>query len=211
MIPLEAIGHICLVVTAKDDASPHWSLGAVRVTPGWLNSGANRDKKSTLNPLGKAAIRWIFRQKSLPPNVLQQLPGPDVDAIMAPVSGQKRVNELFRRTLQMRVGRAVIATVAQQEDYMKRVRENGGARTHLKKEGIIVLGDYTTHREIAHKLGLPTLERGEFVSARLVPASRREANSAEIDGQFWRLAAVGDPVVRAPKLPDVRASRASAD
>ena len=65
---------------------------------------------------------------------------------MALRSGVKRVNELFRVALGMRVGRAVVATAGEQVDYMRRIRYNGGARGYLQPEGIIILGQYPIPR-----------------------------------------------------------------
>ena len=43
----------------------------------------------------------------------------------------------FRGVVQRRIiRRAELATVAQQDDFMKRARGNGGARTTLRPEGI---------------------------------------------------------------------------
>ena len=79
------------------------------------------------------------------------------------------MNELFRRAQRMRVSRTVVATVAMQDDYMKRVRGGGGARDQLRAEGIVIFGDYAGDQVLASALGLPRPGPGEFVSARLVP------------------------------------------
>jgi hypothetical protein len=114
-------------------------------------------------------------------------------AIFAPRSGQKRVNELFRQVTGRRIGRNVIATVAQQDDFMKRVRANGGARTALRGEGYIILGgDYARHRIAARLLGLEVPAAGEIVSARVVIAAEGDPFTAELAGERWRLAASGD-------------------
>jgi hypothetical protein len=98
---------------------------------------------------------------------LIRLPERDVAAIFAP-PGQQRVNELFRRAQRLRVSRTVVATVAMQDDYMKRVRFPGGARDQLRAEDIVIFGDYAAHQVLASALELPRPEPGEFVSARLV-------------------------------------------
>jgi hypothetical protein len=203
MIPPEAHNHICLVVSAVDDTNPKWSMGLVYVTLELLNSGGNRDKKSTLKAAGRDSITWLFRDEPLPPNTLLQLDRKIVDSIMSLQSGQKRINALFRAALGMRVGRGVIATVAQQFDYMKRIRGNGGARSALKNEGIIILGQYQSHTAIAAALGLPLPEQGESVAAKLAPAKKNQVGAVEIDGAFWRLAVEGDKIVPAPTLPKV--------
>src|SRR5699024_10115276 len=94
----------------------------------------------------------------------------DQDAIFRGRSGQTRLDELFRRTLGRRVGRGVVATVARQSDYMKRVRSNGGSRTRLAPEGIVILGDSAVHREIAFALDVEAPTKGESVAIRVVPA-----------------------------------------
>lgn len=200
MIPPEAHGHLCLLAWA-DDAAAVWSLGIVRTTPDRLNTGGNRDKKATLNAVGRAAISWIFDHAALPPNILLELPRPVVDRIMAMRHGTQRLNELFRNALGMRVGRGVVATVAQQDDYMKRVRANGGSRTALQPEGIIILGQYGSHVAVARALGVVTPGRGESVAVRVAPAVGPGQGVAEIAGGYWRVAAPADPVVPAPELP----------
>jgi hypothetical protein len=202
MIPPEAHDHLCLLVWA-DDPAACWSMGAVRTTFEHLNTGGNRDRKATLNQRGRDAITWLFNHAPLPPNILLQLNRRDVDRIMGLPSGVKRVNELFRVALGMRVGRAVVATVGEQVDYMKRVRYNGGARTFLQPEGIIILGQYKSHVVVAQSLGVPIPGPGESVSVRVTPAAVLEPGVAEICGGFWRIAKHGDTVVKAPLLPEV--------
>lgn len=198
MIPNEARGELCLVVTAADTAST-WSAGVVRMTEENLGAGKNRDAKSTLNQAGRADIVWLQRDAELPPNILLALPQETVDHILEPTSGQQRINRLFRLVQGQRVTRGVIATVAKQDDYMKRVRENGGARSHLRDEGIVILGDYQAHQRIARGLGIAEPRRGECVSIRVVP----DVCGTEIDGGRWRIAIETDPPARAPLLPRV--------
>ena len=201
MIPPEAHGHLCLLIWAEDGGAS-WSMGIVRISIERLNTGGNRDRKATLNQDGREAIKWLFNNASLPPNVLLQLDPREVDRIMTLRSGVKRVNELFRVAAGMKVGRAAVATVGEQVDYMKRVRYNGGARSYLQPEGIIILGQYRSHVAVARALGVPVPGPGEFVSARVTPAAERGVGVAEIAGGLWRLAKPGDPIVTAPVLPE---------
>src|SRR5690606_17244268 len=136
-------------------------LGIVRAAEEHLNLGNNRDQKATLNEHGRHAIVWLFRNAPLPPNVLLQLNRSEVERIMLLPHGTQRVNALFRAALGKVIGRAAIATVARQKDFMKRVRGNGGARSALKREGIIILGPYGAHLEIARNLGQPLPKSGE--------------------------------------------------
>jgi hypothetical protein len=204
MIPPEALGHLCLVVWAEDSKDPRWSMGLLRVTPERLRTSGNRDAKTSLNPEGRSAVTWLFDKAPLPPNVFLQLDSDKVQKIMALKSGVKRVDELFRLAQGMRVGRAAVATAGEQVDYMKRIRYNGGARSHLRPEGIIILGQYRNHAEVARALGLPVPGPGESVSARIAPAEAQGPGVAEIEGRFWRLATAADPPIRAPKLPETR-------
>jgi hypothetical protein len=184
MLPPEAIGELCLVLTASDEQS-RFSMGAIRAEPHRLNLGNNRDAKTTLSMVGRDSVVWLHRDRPMPPNVLLQLPEEDVNAVFAPKSGQQRVNELFRRAAGRLVSRAAVETVAQQLDPMKRVRANGGARQHLAPEGLAIFsGDYTWQREAAEALGLPTPSGGQFVSAYL----RRSETGTSIRGTRWSLA-----------------------
>ncbi|WP_069886932.1 NaeI family type II restriction endonuclease [Streptomyces luteocolor] len=202
MIPPEAMGHLCLLVWA-DDYKSLWSAGLFRVRDEWLNHGGNRDSKLTVKAEHRSQIVWLWRNADLPENVLLHMDPGDRDAVFSSNSGQQRLNELFRRVQQRRIGRNVIRTVARQKDYMKRVRGNGGSRSALRPAGILIMGDYESHRRIAEQLGLPPSREGEFVSARVAIAQSHHSNlpRATIDGREWVVATAEDPPEMAPKLP----------
>ncbi|MFF8865994.1 NaeI family type II restriction endonuclease [Streptomyces sp. NPDC015139] len=204
MIPPEALGHLLLVVWASDEDS-RWSVGLVRALPERLNNGGNRDAKKTLNAVGRGAVRWLFRDAPLQENMLLRLADADIKAIFSHKSGQRRVDDLFLRAQGRRVSRTVVATVAMQEDYMKRVRYNGGSRSRLQPRGIVILGHYSSHGRIAAALGLPVPGPGESVSARLAAARPHHAGAprVELGGQEWVLARPDDPEETVPKLPEI--------
>lgn len=208
MIPPEALGKIILGLWASDDQG-RWSLGLVRAGDHLLTaSRGNRDLKRRLSAAGKAAVSWLFRGYELPENALLRVPAADVQAIFTcSRSGQKRVDMLFRLAQQRIISRTVVATVAQQEDYMKRVRGNGGSRSTLRPEGIVVIGQYESHRRIAQALGIPVPGPGESVSVRLARRRSHHAGLAfvPLGGDDWVVAQPGDPVETAPVLPDIRA------
>src|SRR5690606_13577897 len=78
-------------------------------------------------------------------------------------SGTERVAGLFRQVQRQVVDRDILQAVAQQKDYMKRLRKNGGARDQLAEEGIAVLsGKYDS--ALIERLGLPPATGDEFVS-----------------------------------------------
>ncbi|MFE2550711.1 NaeI family type II restriction endonuclease [Streptomyces sp. NPDC059355] len=209
MIPPEAVGHLCLLVWA-DDKESLWSAGLLRIAPELLNGGSNRDMKLTVKAEHRAKILWLWRDAALPENTLLHMDPADREAVFAQKSGQARLNELFRRAQRRRIGRNVVRTVAQQKDYMKRVRGNGGSRSSLRREGIIIMGDYRAHQEMARQLGLPVPQEGDFVSARVVRSVPEDSKPfAVINGDAWSLAESGDPVTPAPLLPAHTASAAA--
>ncbi|GAA3089665.1 NaeI family type II restriction endonuclease [Streptosporangium carneum] len=216
MIPPEAEGHLLLGLWGNDQLG-RWSAGLVRAHPDMLTSKkGNRDRKRRLTKEGKGTIRWLFQNAPLPENVLLRMPKEDVAAIFScgPTGhkcerhGSKRVDELFRRAQGRLVGRTAVATVAQQEDYMKRVRGNGGARSNLKPEGIVIFGQYDSHRALARQLGVPVPGSGESISVRLAQRHALHGNLPYIhlEGKEWVVARPDDPVEPAPMLPDTKKS-----
>lgn len=105
MLPPEAVGELCMVVTASDEKSL-FSGGVVRASEELQNEGRNRDAKRTLSAAGRSTIAWLQKGAELPPNTLLHMPEEDVAAVFAPATGTARVSELFRRTVGSIVGRA---------------------------------------------------------------------------------------------------------
>jgi hypothetical protein len=169
----------------------------VRVSEELLNTGKNLDSKRTLNVRGRDEVSWIFRDMQLPANVLLHMEPEDLDAISGAGSPTRRVAELFRRAEGRVVGRGVVRTVARQKDYMKRIRQNGGARDHLTPEGYLVLGGHLLdQRATAIALGLPEPSYGEFVSVRVTRVERGTDRRTAFDarGVAWARTGEGDRV-----------------
>ncbi|MFB6710827.1 NaeI family type II restriction endonuclease [Streptomyces sp. NPDC056358] len=202
MIPPEAVGHLCLLIWA-DDKKSRWSAGILRIQREWLNGGSNRDMKLTIKAEHRSKIIWLWNDAELPENLLLHIPASDRKAIFASPSGQARLNELFRRVQMRRISRNVVRTVAQQKDYMKRVRGNDGSRSALRKEGILIMGDSASHRAIAKGLNLLIPRDGEFVSARVVLAGPQHESKPQVflDSEHWALANRNDLPAPAPLLP----------
>lgn len=216
MLPPEVIGEIAFLVTANDEASS-WRAGLLRVAAEVVRTTQNRDAKTSLSAVGREKIRWLWPDHpGLAPNLFHVLDPVTREAIFNAKSrsgrhGQARVNELFRRVHGRIVRRAELATVAQQDDFMKRARGNGGARTALRPEGILVLGHQENDPLVAADLGLPVPRKGELVAARVVPARPdRSDPAAEIGGELWAVARPDDPVVIAPVVTRLRSERQSA-
>lgn len=197
MLPPESFGHLALVGTASDERSV-WSIGVVRVSEENRRVKVNRDLKSTLSPVGRAAVKWIWKDAPLMPNILLQLPRPDVDVIFEGRSGQDKILRLLKAAEGRTIHRTAIATVGRQLDPMKRIRANGGARTRLAAEGYLVLsGDY--HASLAAAFELKVPGRSEVVAIRVVPT---ESAGVLIAGRKWRRAIGTDTIVEAaPVLP----------
>ncbi len=207
-IPPEAIDHICLLVTANDQRSS-WAAGLIRIKTSFLRAGSNRDAKRQLAVASHTHIRklWPDNQR-LAENLFLDLDADIRDRIFnaranrGSQHGQARTNELFRLVQHRIIRRAELATVAQQDDFMKRARGNGGARTLLRPEGILVLGHQDNDPLVAAALGLPVPKKGEFVSGRVIPAhDDRDDPVGIIDREYWALARPEDPVVPAPVVP----------
>ncbi|WP_307820255.1 NaeI family type II restriction endonuclease [Streptomyces sp. MC1] len=217
MIPPEALDEICLVVWA-DDHQSQWSAGLLRAnrikltTSGTVTKKGNRDGKFQLTKQHRALVTWLWHEEPLEENLLLHLDKGTREAILSAGAGSKRspgqakVNELFRRVQGRRINRTVIRTLAMQKDYMKRVRYNGGAREKLRKEGILVCGDYPNHQAVAAQLGLPVPQEGESVSVRVVEAREHHLGqpSVLLDGRHWVKARPDDPEELAPLLPETK-------
>src|ERR1700676_5379102 len=207
-LPPEAIDHICLLVTANDQRNS-WAAGLIRVKASFLRARSNRDAKRQLAAASHTHIRKLWQDNQrLAENLFLYLDADIRDRIFNARAnrgshhGQARTNELFRLVQQRIIRRAELATVAQQDDFMKRARGNGGARTQLRPEGILVLGHQENDPLVAASLGLPVPKKGEFVAGRIVPArDDREDPAAAIDGEHWALSRPDDPVVLAPVVP----------
>lgn len=197
MIPPEAIGRICMLVHADDETS-EWKLGLLTVDQSQLRAGANRDGKRTLSAEGRQTIRWIW-ESCFAENILLRMT-PDMErGVLAPKSGTERLNALFRAFLGEVISRNVIETVARQHDALKRLRYNGGSRSALQPEGIVILGGSSrVHRNLAVELGANVPGPSEFVAVRLVPSWE----GVTIDDRSWRIARPHDPVGPAPTLPN---------
>nr|MBK7068605.1 restriction endonuclease [Deltaproteobacteria bacterium] len=175
MFPPEAIGEICLVMWASDEQA-QWSMGLLRITESVLSTGrGNRDGKRTLLAEHRERINPIATRAVLPGNVYLSLPQSTVQHILdEKASGQERINRLFRSAQGKLIGRGAIATAGQQDDFMKRVRENGGR-------------------------DLDCNPRASSSSATSITRSRRRSTSDPSEGPM-----VSATVVPAPKAPQTR-------
>lgn len=195
MIPTEAVGELCLCLTA-DDARSTFSVGMVRADEENLWRTANQDRKRQFNDDGKRSMVWLVNQGELAENLLLSLSKEERSAILnSALSGQEKVDQLFRSVLGKVVRREVVLTVAQQDDGPKRVRD---ARKRLRPEGILVLGHQGSHPAIAEGFGLEVPPKGSWIAARVTKAGPADANTVAIEDEQWRLAAPDDPPSAGP-------------
>ena len=161
-IPNEALGHPCILISANEETSL-CSFGVIVIRQDVLNVGRNRDQKTTITKAGLVNAHWLLRDVAYPQNFWQHVDENDRRAITAPRGGTERVAMLFRLYQRRPVHRGLVEALAQQKDYMKRLRKNGGARDLLALEGIAILSG-KKHKELIATLGLPKCGRDEFIS-----------------------------------------------
>lgn len=163
MIPPEAIGQLCVLLRINETEST-CAVGLARARPEYLRSGTNRDAKTSFSAAGTRNIWWLVLDFAYTPNFWTLIDEAQRQLIMSPRGGAERLATLFEACLETPVSRVLIASIAAQDDFMKRIRRNGGARDILAPKGIAVLYS-ETDRDLMHKLGLPFGTR-EFVSYR---------------------------------------------
>ncbi len=190
MIPSEAVGELCLCLTA-DEESSRFSVGLVRATSDRLTGARNKDGKGRLSPAALDEMVWLVRNGVLPENLLLHLDEVTRDAVLdRSLSRQQRVVELFHRVQERIISRDVILTVAQQLDGPKRVRD---ARKLLAPHNIEILGHQDGDPEAARAFGLPVPRKGEWVSVSVEETGPQTAGAASVRGRWVRPVFPRDP------------------
>ncbi len=161
MIPPEALDQLCVLLRVNE-ANSTCAVGLVRARPSYLRPGSNRDKKTGLSADGTRNIWWLVLDFPYTPNFWSLIDQGLREKIMKPRGGMKRLAVLFESCLETPISRVVIASIAAQDDYMKRIRKKGGARDILRPKGIAILYSQKD-RDLMHKLGIKFGTR-EFVS-----------------------------------------------
>ncbi len=162
MIPDEAIGKPCVLI-ASDEKLSICQFGLFVCRTDYLTAGANKDNKRSIRKEQFANIHWLLLNEPYPPNFWESMTPDAVLRIMSGKSGNERIVALFRDVQKTPVHRNIIQAVAQQKDYMKRLRKNGGARDQLAREMIAVFsGIYDA--QLIEKLGLPKIGADEFIA-----------------------------------------------
>lgn len=163
MIPPEAIDQFCILLRVNE-ASAKCAVGIVRARQDYLRGGLNRDAKTSFSARGTANIWWLVSDFDYSPNFWTRIDAPLRQQIMSAGKASRRLATLFEECLGMPVSRVQVAAIAAQDDYMKRIRRNGGARDILAPKGIAILYS-ETDRDLMVSLGLKFGFR-EFVSCK---------------------------------------------
>ena len=161
-IPIEAMGHPCILLKAQETTS-RCSFGLIVIRDDILNAGRNRDGKRTVSKTGFAQVHWLLRDVPYPENFWEYLDSATRKEITSHRGGTTGVAALFRAVQGRPISRLIVQSVAQENDPMRRIRRNGGARDLLAPEGIAILWGQKD-RELIRQLGLPNCGPDEFVS-----------------------------------------------
>jgi Restriction endonuclease NaeI len=161
MIPPEAIDQFCVLLRVNETLAK-CAVGIVRARQDYLRGGLNRDAKTSFSAAGTANIWWLVSDFDYTPNFWTRIDENLRKQIMTAGKGTKRLAMLFEHCQGMPVSRVQIAAIAAQDDFMRRIRRDGGARDMLAPKGIAILYS-ETDRELMQKLGLKFGSR-EFIS-----------------------------------------------
>jgi hypothetical protein len=163
MIPKEALDQLLILLRINEDQST-CAFGLARARQSYLRAGENRDLKTSFSADGRGNIWWLVQDFPYTPNFWTSVDAPTRQHIMSPKGGTDRLVALFETCLETPFSRVLIKSIAAQDDFMKRIRRNGGARDKLAPKGIAVL--YSEYdRALMLRLGLSFGFR-EFVSYR---------------------------------------------
>jgi hypothetical protein len=179
MIPPEALDQFCILLRVNEGLAK-CAVGIAKARPAYLRSGENRDAKTSFSAAGTRNIWWLVSDFNYTPNFWSCI-GDDLrHKIMKSGKGTKRLAALFEYCLGMPVSRVQVASIAAQDDFMKRLRKNGGARDILAPKGIAILYS-ETDRDLMRQLGLSFGYR-EFLSHR--PRDETEATVMRAAGKI---------------------------
>lgn len=161
-IPLESHGHPALLLRVNETKAI-CDVGLIVIKDAYLNPGKNRDAKRTISAAGTANIWWLMHRHPYPPNFWEVLPLEERKAILSAGAGTARIAALFEKMQQTPISRLQVQALAQQHDYMKRIRRNGGARDILAPKGIALLWGQKD-RHLIEALNLGPVTADEFIS-----------------------------------------------
>jgi Restriction endonuclease NaeI len=169
MIPPETFRaeEPCLLIAIADEQKQCW-LGLILARDKYLGAAAgNRDSKRSVTALGKTNILWIAQGLELPTSRWQGIDMARFREIRKIKIGKNRAATFFIENLNKKIHRKVVQSLLyDQDDFMKRLRKNQGARDILEPLGIKLLsGIYG--KETAKSHGILSLQTDEFVAVKV--------------------------------------------
>lgn len=170
-LPPEVLGKACVLISSNEEKAL-CNLGLIMVRPEYLSAGTNRDGKKTISKSNFQHIYWILQDHPYQPNFWRDISPERVKRIFKPKGGTDRLVQMFKEMPGIPIHRDIILGIAQQDDAMKRLRKNGGARDALMAMGMVVLsGKY--NKDLIKALGLPFCSGSEFISYAPTDAAER--------------------------------------
>lgn len=162
MLPKEVLNRPALLVRSSEKTAL-CDVGVVICRPEYLRLSTNQDGKGQLLAAQHVNIWWILRKHPYPPNFWEVLSVADRNEIMLARGGTNRIAALFEKVQGRPISRQQVSALAQQHDYMKRIRRNGGARDILAPKGIALLWGQRD-RALIEQLDLGAVTADEFIS-----------------------------------------------
>lgn len=160
MIPPEAVDQFCILLRVNEQDAK-CAVGLIRARSEYLSVGNNRDSKKTITAANRQHIWWLVSDFAYTRNFWSLVSDSDRQMIAA-LHGTRALALLFERYQGLPVSRVQIAAIAQQDDFMRRIRRGGGARDVLAPKQIAILYS-ETDRDVMRQLGLEFGYR-EFMS-----------------------------------------------
>lgn len=166
MIPPETFRNSepCLLILTATERR-FCSMGLIVAREDYLNA-PNRDGKRSIKSGAFGDILWLVENEPLPESRWTQIDMLRFRELRKIKGGAVRAAAFFRENLGVVVHRSILqGLLFDQKDYMKRIRDNGGAKDILVSEKIAILsGAY--RRDPIKALDLPACARDEFISFR---------------------------------------------
>ncbi len=163
----------CLLIASDEEENLCW-FGVIFAKDDYLTAGKNRDAKRSVSAEGFRHILWILESQPYPRSRWLDISMDRFRELRTVYGGNKRLAMFLRENLNKVIHRSVVqALLFDQKDYMKRLRENGGVRDILRKEGIAVLSGFYD-RETIQQLSLPRVEPDEIIAADCQSSQQRD-------------------------------------
>lgn len=152
----------CLVIASEAATRRCW-LGLIVARDAYLTK-PNRDMKRGVASGAFENILWLVEAAPMPQSHWQGIDMEEFRELRKMRGGSRRAATFFSRHLRKPVHRSVVqALLYDQDDYMKRLRGNQGARDILRTQGIALLSGFYDTALLA-ELGIVGVAADEMIS-----------------------------------------------